>query len=503
MTEPDFNVTDPVFEWAGRAPCAVAIIEGDRAVHYGGLCAAVRRAMAAFRAAGWRPGEVIAVSLQREVALQLVVSLALARAGLTQVWLPSGDPLEYRAARAHALGVAAVIADSEQGRLPPLAHLAPDANWLSASGEAPADLRVGGAGRAMIMIQSSGTTGSPKDIVVSQEDEMLFAERFKPLFACLPGERFMNLTGLRFWGGLSRALRCLSAGGAFVVPPANWTAKELLRCIDLHHVTFLACIPLHIGLLLEGSGGDAARLPGLRILHCSSAALPVSVLREARRRISPNLYIVYGANEAGQLSAAPPALLERYPDCVGLPLEGIELQIVDDNDLPVAAGAPGHVRIRGAGIASGRMLGAPAGGTPGYKGDWYYPGDVGARNAEGVVFLKGRSDDVMNFDGILVGPAEIESVLGRHPAVAEAAAFPLPSPLHQEVPAVAVVLRHAVPVEELARYCRQHLGIRAPRAFFLIDAIPRNPIGKILRRRLSELAVAHMNAAGPPAGGAG
>jgi acyl-coenzyme A synthetase/AMP-(fatty) acid ligase len=98
----------------------------------------------------------------------------------------------------------------------------------------------------------------------------------------------------------------------------------------------------------------------------------------------------------------------------------------------------------------------------------------------------------MNFDGILIGPAEIESVLGRHPAVADSAAFPLPSLLHQEIPVAAVVLRYPVPFKEIEDYCRLQLSISVPRMFFAMDAIPRNARGKILRRRLTELAMAHL-----------
>ncbi len=492
MSELDFNVTDPIFEWAQRAPYAVAVIDGSEVIHYRALCAAVRRAMDAFRTAGWQPGQVIAISMKGNFALQLAVSVALTRAGLAQVWLPPRDPLEYRLARAQTLGVTAVITDHDQGRLEAIATFLADASWLSAgeAASAPPDRRVCGAGRTMILIQSSGTTGTPKEIVVSQDDEQIFATRNNQDSACLPGERCMFLTGLRFWTGLSRALRCLSNGGAVVAPPGNVKMAELMRVIDLHGVTYLWCTPMHVNLLLKEIPDDVPRLPGLRVFRCSSGALSVATVREARRRISPNLSIQYGSNEAGGIAAASPALVERYPDCVGLPLPGIELQVVDENDQPVSTESWGLVRIRGAGISARRMRGAVSGTTLAYKGDWFYPGDIGMRNAEGIFFLKGRSDEVMNFDGIMVGPAEIETVLCSHPAVSDAAAFPIPSPVHQEIPAAAVVLKSPVNLQELVRHCNQHLGNRAPRLIFAINSIPRSPIGKVLRRDLTKLAAA-------------
>ena len=495
MPEQDINVTDPVFNWARRTPYAVAIIEGDHILHYRTLCVAVLRAMAAFRAAGWEPDQLVAISMQGNVALQLVVSLALARAGLLQVWLSPGDPAEYRAARARSLGVTAVIANQDDGSLKPLAHLVPDPGWLTASDaeSAPADLRVCGKGRAVIAIQSSGTTGLPKDIALTHDDVMLRKSNAEG--ANLPGERVMTLTGVHFWTGLNRAWYCLSSGGAFVIPPLTGTTDTLLQCMVLHQVAILACTPLHLQLLLKDIRGDAPRLPALRILRCRSAALAPGVLDNARRCISPNIYTFYGTNEFGTIAAASPELLLRYPECIGVPLDGVELQIVNDDDRKVEVGCIGRVRVRANGICPPRLPNASSHGNSSWKQGWFYPGDLCISNAEGVLFLKGRSDEVMNFDGIMVGPADIEAVLASHPAVADCAAFALPSPLHQDIPAAAVILRLPVHLEELSTYCQQRMGIRAPRQLFVIDVIPRNPMGKILRRRLTELALAHLSAA--------
>ena len=119
----------------------------------------------------------------------------------------------------------------------------------------------------------------------------------------------------------------------------------------------------------------------------------------------------------------------------------------------------------------------------------FYPGDVAVVNKDGLVFLKGRSDEVMNFDGILVGPTEIESVLRQHPTVIEVAAFALPSMQHQDIPAAAIVSSQPLPLNDLQRFCAERLGIRAPRTFVQLDEIPKNPAGKILRRRVTELAI--------------
>ena len=192
-----------------------------------------------------------------------------------------------------------------------------------------------------------------------------------------------RLSQIKRRGGVTRAWRCLFAGGTFVLPPANWTPEELLRCVDQHHVTYLACRPMHIQILLKDIRGDAPRLPGIRVLRCGTSPLQVSILQEARRRITPNLCILYGTSEAGAIAAAPPALLDRYPDCVGLPMEGIDLEIVDDSDRLVAIGSLGHVRARGAGIGPRQLAGALAEDASGYKSGWYYPGDVGVLNAQG------------------------------------------------------------------------------------------------------------------------
>jgi long-chain acyl-CoA synthetase len=480
----EFNVTDPIFEWAARAPEAVAILEGGHATTYAELCDAVERTAQHFRHAGLAPGDRVGIALPREDAMHLCVGLALARIGATQVSLHPGEAALRRRARAGTLGIRAVVG-SAQG-LGDLLEVAPQPGEGASTENGEA--RAPGGRRDWIIAQSSGTTAAPKNIAISHRAEQVRGERLKPMFAMRPGERYLNLTTLRFQVGMAWALRCLSDGAAFVFASARADVDEVLALIDRHEVGFFACTPRHLQQILQGlAPGDAPRLPGLRVLRCSTALLPVAVLEEVSRRISPQVHINYGTNETGPLAAAGPALLQRHPNCVGLPVEGVELRIVDEEGRELPRGRVGRIGVRGEEIDASRLFAPAASDAAAFRDGWFYPGDAGVQDEAGVVYFRGRTDELMNFDGQLVAPAEIETVLAAHPGVAEAAAFAVPSSRYQEVPVAALVLRPGQSLAEVSRYAREHLGARAPRKLFAIDALPRNAMGKVERRRLSAL----------------
>jgi len=483
-----------MFSMAARHPDAVAILDGDKTISYRLLCRGVCLTAKRFREAGWQAGDVAGVSLQSSPTLHVVASMALARSAITQVSMPAGDPAPLLQARVKKLGIRGLVSDHTAFDALRLGTVPMEADCLSdSSGATAADFRVPGDEGIWIISETSGTTAEPKLIGVSHRVEETHSMRLAPVFGHLPGERFLTLTNMRFLTGMKRAIRCLSEGGTLALPPSSLSAGQLLRWIDVHHVTYINCVPLHLFRLLRDAPGDFRGLPSVRILRCGTAALPVTTLDEVRRRISPNVFIDYGANEVGAMVAATPDMLAVHPGTVGKALQGVELEIVDDAHQPLPAGESGRIRVRTAGVPFSYLHGGAPEQAGLVRDNWFYPGDIGVMNGDGLVFVKGRADDVMNFDGILVGPAEIESVLLQHPAVAEAAAFPLPSLEHQDVPAAAIVGRGPLQMNELARFCVERLGARAPQVFIQIEEIPKNPMGKILRGRLTELALANLH----------
>ena len=124
-----------------------------------------------------------------------------------------------------------------------------------------------------------------------------------------------------------------------------------------------------------------------------------------------------------------------------------------------------------------------------FREGWFYPGDAGAMRNDGLLFLKGRTDEVMNFDGMLIGPQDIERVIMKYPDIAEAAAFGVRLDHRGDVPFAAIVSEHSIDIAKLQVHCRTHLGRRAPKRIIQVDSLPRSPIGKVLRRSLTQTAL--------------
>jgi acyl-CoA synthetase (AMP-forming)/AMP-acid ligase II len=202
--------------------------------------------------------------------------------------------------------------------------------------------------------------------------------------------------------------------------------------------------------------------------------------------------LIYGTNETWCITAATGDLVERHPGTVGYLTENVALEIVDKKShVPLPPGTLGEVRLRSPGMIAG-YIGNREADAKHFRDGWFYPGDAGIMNADGLVYLKGRSDEVMNFDGILVGPQDIENVALQFPGIREAAAFGVPSTTRGDLPFLAVVGDESLAAQELLAHCRSKLGNRAPLRIIQVDALPRNPLGKVLRRQLTQLALKNL-----------
>ena len=203
-------------------------------------------------------------------------------------------------------------------------------------------------------------------------------------------------------------------------------------------------------------------------------------------RLTPNLYIGYGSSESGVISVARPESVRSIPGVVGNVVPGMEVQIIDDDGQPLPPGSVGKVRLRSSGMVSGYVNDAAETARI-FRDGWLYPGDLAEYTPAGELIHHGRADDVMILDGINISPAAIENTLLQHPAVAEAAAFPIPSVQRGDLPIAAVATKSRASRDELLSHCRAHLGTHAPIGLMIVPKLPRNAEGKVRKEELVQL----------------
>jgi acyl-CoA synthetase (AMP-forming)/AMP-acid ligase II len=163
----------------------------------------------------------------------------------------------------------------------------------------------------------------------------------------------------------------------------------------------------------------------------------------------------------------------------------VDIAILGDGGRPLPAGATGEVAIRGANVMDGYEAN-PAANAEAFTDGWFRTGDEGALDAGGYLTLRGRIKELINRGGEKIAPREIDEVLLRHPAVAEAVTFGVPHPSWGEEVAAAVVLREEVDRRALTEFCRQHLAeFKVPRQLYFVTEIPRTATGKVQRRHVA------------------
>ena len=469
------NVADVVSRHAQATPRAPAVVERGRVIDYRAFDHAIWRAAAQLRRQGIAPGDVVGVTMGSST-LHLVAGYALARMGAVQLSLSLRESEATRRSLAQRFHAAALVTDKDADP----AWLAPDDSPIDRAVRAPG----GDAGWKIAM--TSGTTGTPKAVLQTHAMHIAWRELNQAAVPLQPDECYLAVVELDFFAGFRLCMDVHWSGGAVLVGEAPRTVDALLETIERDGVNYLYLTPVHLQQLLPRLPADRPRLPGLRRLRTGSMIVGEALRGEIVRRLTPNLVVAYGTNDVGSpFTLADGDTLQRFPDSIGFPVRGVEVEVVNEEGRALPAGETGLVRVKTPGMPAA-YLGNPEASARAFRDGWYYPGDLGVLAPEGALYFKGRADDLMNFDGIKIYPAEIEAVLLAHPAVAEAAAFPIASRRHQDVPAAAVVLREKLDTQVLERHCRERLGVRAPRIIAALSELPRNAAGKVLKRELAQ-----------------
>jgi acyl-CoA synthetase (AMP-forming)/AMP-acid ligase II len=338
-------------------------------------------------------------------------------------------------------------------------------------------------GRTVIL--TSGTTGTPKGARLARPGGL---EPLAQLLKVVPidaGSAYLNPAPLFHAHGYGQLVLGSSLGCTNVLP-RRFDPERTLALIDRHRVESLAVVPLMLKRIVDLPRETRLRYDtsSLRAVVCSGSALHPRLAQAFMDDFGPVLYDLYGSTEMAWATIATPADLREAPGTVGRPPPNTRISILDENGNPVPASVTGRIFV-----GHDMLFEGYTDGRPGREriGGMMTGGDLGHLDADGRLFVDAREDDMIISGGENLYPSEIEEVLGRHPEVAEVAVVGAEDPEFGARPVAFVVPMQGsglapADVDDFAR--RNLARFKVPRDVVILEALPRNALGKVLRREL-------------------
>ena len=497
-----------LIRWRARIhPERIAVVHADRETTYRELDRASNRVANALRAAGVAPGERVCVlDTGHDRFFELLFGIAKAGAVFTPVnWRLAPPELAFVVddAGARVLFVGsdfAPVVESIQSDLKTVRTIVrfdtgPAAwrdygAWRDAVGDG--DPRAESAEEETAwQLYTSGTTGQPKGAELTHQNLLATMSVAAVGFGVAGGEVGLVCMPLYHIGGAGYAL-CLFFAGMTAVVMREPNPGEILRLIGERHVAHAFFVPALLNFLLQHPDCPRTDFASLRTILYGASPIPEELLRAAIDRFGCGFIQAYGLTEttgAVCLLSAEDHLRggELLRSC-GQPVFGCEIRVVDGEGRDCASGTVGEIVMRGDPVMKG-YWNRPEATAEAIRDGVFHSGDAGYFDANGYLFIHDRVKDMIVSGGENIYPAEVESVLYSHPAVADVAVIGVPDDKWGETVKAIVVRKPgaALTGEELIDYCRDRIaGYKRPRSVDFVDALPRNPTGKILKAVLRE-----------------
>ena len=350
--------------------------------------------------------------------------------------------------------------------------------------------------RRAMMLYTSGTTGKPKGVVTTHAQIRAQVTSLVDAWEWTAGDRILLVLPLHHVHGIVNVLLCSLWSGACCEMLPGFDADKTWQHLVRRPLTLFMAVPTIYRRLIAAwerasavERKEMAEACGkLRLMVSGSAALPVTVLERWKAITCHVLLERYGMTEIG-MGLSNPLHGERLPGSVGLPLPGVEVRVVDDEMKDVSPGVPGELLVSGPNVFL-EYWRRPKETAEAFYDGWFRTGDVVAVEDARFRILGRRSVDIIKTGGYKVSALEIEEVLRTHPAVQECAVVGSPDVEWGERVCVAIELVEAATLrlDELRSWARDLLApYKIPKALEIVDALPRNAMGKVTKPAVAEL----------------
>ncbi|HZV51862.1 MAG TPA: long-chain fatty acid--CoA ligase [Candidatus Dormibacteraeota bacterium] len=491
-----------------RWPDREVIAYGDRRIDNRTLFERVNALARGMRELGIGRGAVVALLLYNCPEF-LEVTFAVNKLGA--VWLPLNYRLaaaEWRYILGHA-GAEAIVTEPEFApsidaiaeELPALRHrvlvgAGADRPWIAFEtlvepyrGERVADAEVEEHDLQRLMY-TSGTTARPKGVMITYGNLLWKNVGHILEFGITSSDRTLVAGPLYHVGGMDLpASAVLYAGGSLVLL-RKFEAREALAAIQAEGITNLWLAPAMVNMVLQLPDLEAYDTRSVRFIINGGEKMPVPLIQRVLRAF-PNAWFsdAYGLTEtvSGDTFMDREHVISKIGS-VGKPVVHLAVRVVDEEGQEVLPNQLGEVVLRGPKVFKGYWR-DPEATAAAIRDGWFHTGDIGRIDEDGYLYIEDRKKDLIISGGENIASSEVERALYEHPAVVEAAVIGIPDPRWGEVPKAFVVLRSGAEIttQDLIEHCRQRLArFKVPKQVEFIDALPRNPSGKVLKRELRE-----------------
>lgn len=485
----------------GSAHPFLILPDGRRITHADFLARAARFARA-LAGLGLQPGDRVAAQVDKS-ADALALYAACVRGGFVFLPLnPAYTPAEVEYFVGDAQAALLVAAPAKQEALRPVAdaHRARtqtlgtegDGTLAALANAAPEGFATvdRAEGDLAAILYTSGTTGRSKGAMLSQRNLLSNAEVLAGVWRFTDADVLLHALPIFHTHGLFVATNVtLAAGGAMILMP-KFDADEVFRLLP--QATAMMGVPTFYTRLVADPRLTRAATAHMRLFVSGSAPLLAETHRAFRAATGHMILERYGMTELN-MATSNPYDGDRRPGSVGLPLPGVDLRIRDDAGRDLPRGTPGMIEVRGPNVFMGywRM---PEKTAEDLRPDGFFiTGDIGAMSADGYVTIVGRARDLIIAGGFNIYPAEIEEVIDAQPGVLESAVIGVPHPDLGEAAVAVVVPRPGEtpdPGAILAAAAHRLARFKWPREIVVVDALPRNAMGKVQKAELRRLYAA-------------
>jgi long-chain acyl-CoA synthetase len=334
------------------------------------------------------------------------------------------------------------------------------------------------------ILYTSGTTGRSKGAVLSHGNVVSNVEATRSVVGMQPSDKMICFLPLFHCFGQNFIMNATLYTGATLVLLRRFAPEGVLAACETHEVTMFFGVPTaYIALLAHGRSAHALRT--VRYFFSAAAILPTHIETAWHALTGKHIHEGYGLTETSPFAAYNHARAYK-PGSIGAPIDGVQMQIVDEQRRPLSDNQAGEICIRGPNV----MLGYFQRDTEtkhAIVDGWFYTGDIGLRDSEGDYFIVDRVKDMVNVGGFKVWPREVEEVLFTHPSVHESAVIGVPDDYSGEAVKAFIVLKSGctLTADEVMAHCRAHLSnYKVPKYVEVIEALPKGATGKILKKEL-------------------